>query len=425
MSHVVIVGAGLAGVNTVTGLRASGFAGKITLIGDEPGQPYDRPPLSKQYLQDPAFDGVRLLNDQQRAEADFTYLESTTVTSVDGDHNTVSLSTGDALTYSHLVLATGATARALTIPGGHHALLLRTASDALRIRHALNSPDASTGQPHTNRHVVVVGGGFIGLEVAASARANGAEVTVLEAGPQLLTRGVPNVISRYLREAHKHHGVTVRVGVTLDQIDQLPNALFALHVRGETPLEADVVVAGVGAIPNVELANAAGLSVSNGIVVGRDFRTSNPNIFAIGDCASFDHQLYGRLRLEVWRSAVDHALAVSRVICGLPPDPMTVPWFWSDQYDLGLQVSGIPDHATTSVVRHRADGAIVWFGLDDKGRLISAAAVGSGTQIARDIRVSERLIAAGACPDPTDLADADVELRLLVKRMLAPTGAKP
>ncbi len=419
MSHVVIVGAGLAGVNTVTGLRASGYPGKITLIGDEVGQPYDRPPLSKQYLVDSEFDGARLLNDQQRADANFTYLDATTVTSVDAERRTVSLSNGDVLTYSHLVLATGASARALNIPGGQHALLLRTASDALRIRHALQQGDAPA-----NRRVVVVGGGFIGLEVAASARLNGAQVTVLEAGPQLLTRGVPSIVSRYLREAHEAHGVTVRVGVALDQINQQPDDSLVLQVRGENPLVADLVVAGVGAVPNVELAAAAGLSVNNGIVVGRDFRTSDPHIYAIGDCASFDHQLYGRLRLEVWRSAVDHALAVSRVICGLPPDPVTVPWFWSDQYDLGLQVSGIPDHATTSVVRHRADGAFVWFGLDDAGHLVSAAAVGSGTQIARDIRVSERLIAAGACPDPVDLADAGVELRLLVKRMLAPTGVK-
>ncbi len=433
----MIVGAGLAGVNTVTALRASGFTGTVTLIGDETGFPYDRPPLSKQFLTDSAFDGAGLFTEQQRGAGDFVYLDRSKVQVVSAAEQTITLETGHTLTYDYLVLATGAAARPLNVPGGEHALLLRTADDAQRIRDALASP--RTTAPHNDTttltepllgtdsatRVVVVGGGFIGLEVAASARTLGCQVTVLEAGPQLLTRGVPPVVSRYLRDAHERHGVDIRVGVGLEGIDRLEDGSFSVRVRGDRPFIADVVVAGVGAVPNVELAVAAGLAVDNGIVVDRTLRTSDPHIFAIGDCASFDHARFGRIRLEAWRSAVDHAIAVSRVICGLPLESTPVPWFWSDQYDVGLQVSGLPDRASSSVLRERADGAIVWFGFDDSGRLVSAAAVGTGTQVARDIRVSERLIAAGACPDPADLADPDVELRLLVKRMLAPTGVKP
>jgi 3-phenylpropionate/trans-cinnamate dioxygenase ferredoxin reductase component len=427
VSHVVIVGAGLAGVNTVTGLRAAGFLGTVTLIGDETGRPYDRPPLSKQYLIDPAFARANLITDQQFTAANFDYVDGVRVLSIDPPNKAVRLDSGRTLTYDKLVLATGASPRPLTIPGGEHALLLRTETDARRIRHAIEARGSAAANqpsntPSNTPRVVVVGGGFIGLEVAASARASGCQVTVLEAGSQLLTRGVPQVISRFLQDAHQKHGVTIEVDVALEAIHPQEDGTFTLHLRGKEPLVADVVVAGIGAAPNVGLAADADLIVANGIVVDRDFRTSDADIFAIGDCASFQHPLYGRLRLEVWRSAVDHGLALSRVICGLPPEPATVPWFWSDQYDLGLQVSGIPDRATTSVVRDRVDGAVVWFGLDESGRLTSAAAVGSGTQIARDIRVSERLIAAGATPDPADLRDATVELRLLAKRMLTQTG---
>lgn len=423
MSRVVIVGAGLAGVNTVTALRASGFTGTVTLIGDEMGFPYDRPPLSKQFLTDSAFDGASLFTEEQRGAGDFVYLDGSKVQAVGATEQTITLENGHTLTYDYLVLATGAAARPLNVPGREHALLLRTADDAQRIRDALATAPLSGTDSATR--VVVVGGGFIGLEVAASARTLGCQVTVLEAGPQLLTRGVPLVVSRYLRDAHERHGVDIRVGISLEGIDRLEDGSFSVRVSGDRPFIADVVIAGVGAVPNVELAVAAGLAVDNGIVVDRTFCTSDPYIFAIGDCASFDHARFGRIRLEAWRSAVDHAIAVSRVICGLPLETTPVPWFWSDQYDLGLQVSGLPDRASSSVLRERADGAIVWFGFDDSGRLVSAAAVGTGTQVARDIRVSERLIAAGARPDPLDLADVDVELRLLVKRMLAPTGVKP
>jgi 3-phenylpropionate/trans-cinnamate dioxygenase ferredoxin reductase component len=405
MPDVVIVGAGLAGVNTIFGLRSAGFAGSITLIGDETSRPYDRPPLSKRCMTEADFSPPSLLTEVQQAELKVTLRSGTVVTSIDRKSQSISTHTGEQIDYRHLVLATGAAARRLTVPGAEHALVLRTDTDARAIRDSLTD----------GARVVVIGGGFIGLEVAASARELGCTVTVVEAGPRVLTRGVPKELSEAVATEHKAKGVDIRLNAMLVWIQQSQSGEFTIDLATGEQLFCDVVVAGVGATPNTQLAESAGLTVANGIVVDEHMRTSDPAIFAIGDCSSFQHPLFDRrMRLEAWRNAVDHALAVSKTIMQNSTATSTVPWFWSDQFDLGIQVSGLPDQATKTVVRERVDGARIWFGLTDDGRLISAAALGRGTSIARDIRLAERLIAAGARPSVNQLVDPTIEMKQIV-----------
>ncbi len=426
ITDVVIVGAGVGGITTATALRSAGYAGNITIFGQETTRPYDRPPLSKNGLTDDPFALSHLLTPEQQFDDKIDLQLGQVVVSIDRAAQIVTLGSGQQVAYGSLVIATGATARPLPIDGGHHALLLRSDADARRIRDALTH-NCSSGPSHSLRspldpartaRLVVIGGGFIGLEVAASARSIGCDVTVIEAGARLMTRGMPPEISAVAEAAHRKRGINISLNAVTQSIAVNDDASFTVMMKDGHQYRADVVVAGVGAIPNISLAEAAVLSIDNGIAVDQHLRTSDPAIFAIGDCCSYVHNGQ-RLRLEAWRNAVDQANTVAQVITGNTAPFHVVPWFWSDQYDLGLQVSGLPDTAVSSVVRKRDDGAVVWFGLDQHGVLVSAAAIGQGTGIAKDIRLAERLIAGGVTPAPHELSDPTKDLKQLVKRLLA------
>ncbi len=326
---------------------------------------------------------------------------------IDRDATTVRLAGGRELPYDRLLLATGARARTLPIDGGEHALTLRTHGDALALRSRLTA----------DAHVVVLGAGFIGLEVAASARQLGCRVTVLEMAPTALSRAVPPPIAEVLVERHIAEGVDIRFEARTEAIDARGDR-FTVDVAGvPEPLEADVVVAGIGATPNIELAADAGLECENGIAVNAMLQTSDPDIFAAGDCAAAISELYHgrRIRLESWRNAYDQAATAAANMLGASQIHDAVPWFWSDQYDLGLQLAGLFDAASDVVVRKRPDETMVLFGLDDAGILVAAGAVGSGTSIARDIRVSELMIAARHTPTVDALTDPDQPLKKLLK----------
>ncbi len=407
-TDVVIIGAGIAGITTATALRTADFTGGITIFGQETTRPYDRPPLSKNGLTDEPFAPAYLLSTAQQTENNIDLQLGQVVTAIDRDTRTISLRSGRKVPYRSLVIATGATARPLSIDGGHHALLLRSDADARRIRDALSS---------TSR-LVVIGGGFIGLEVAASARSLGSSVTVIEAGSRLMTRGVPAEIAAVAATAHHDRGINICLNAIPKSIIAKEDATFTVTLADGQQHPADLVVAGVGALPNTALAESASLVVANGIAVDQYLRTSDPSIFAIGDCSSYLHN-GERLRLEAWRNAVDQANTVAQVITGNGAPFQVVPWFWSDQHDLGLQITGLPHTAVSSVVRTRDDGAVVWFGLDQHGVLVSAAAIGLGTGIAKDIRLAERLITANASPPPQQLADPTSDFKQLVKQLLA------
>jgi 3-phenylpropionate/trans-cinnamate dioxygenase ferredoxin reductase subunit len=405
--RVVIVGAGECGARVAQALRERGWDGDVTLIGAETDLPYERPPLSKRALTDELEPGPATICSGERfGELGIDVVLGVAVDSIDRDARQVGLGDGRSISFGHLVLATGARARTLgAVDGADEALTLRTRADASRLRQFLT--------PGTR--VIVVGGGFIGLEVAASARQRGCDVVVVELAQQVMGRVVPPDVAAVMAARHVAEGVDLRCGVEITTIDRNGSGT-RVHLGDGATIDGDVVVAGVGAVPNTELGERAGLAIDNGIAVDEQLQTSDPTIFAAGDCCSFPHPLYGgrRIRLEAWRNAQDQANHVAARLTGAADPYHVVPWFWSDQYDLGLQIAGLPDAATTTVTRVRADRTEVRFGLDHDGRLVAATGVAPGTGIAKDIRLAEMLIASRAAPDPAALADPTVNLKRLL-----------
>ncbi len=317
------------------------------------------------------------------------------------------LADGRRLEYRSLLLATGARARRLPF-GGARVHVLRSYADSVALRERLLP----------GRRVAVIGGGLIGLELAASAAALGCAVTVIELEPRLMGRAVPARIAAVMAQRHVAAGVDIRCGTGVTGLAQSPSGVRITLTEGGM-IEADVVIAGVGAVPETSLAAEAGIEADDGIVVDAHFATSAPDVFAAGDCCRYPHPLCGGrpLRLESWRAAQEHGTAAARAVLGGPETYAGVPWFWSDQYDLTLQVAGLASTAAAEVLRVRPDGAEIWFGLDAGGRLMAAAGVGPGNAVARDIRVAEMLIARRAVADPAVLADSAVALKPLLRAL--------
>jgi 3-phenylpropionate/trans-cinnamate dioxygenase ferredoxin reductase component len=356
-SNVTIVGAGHGG-GLLTGiLRSEGFAGSIRLIGDEPHLPYQRPPLSKKILSgeegmETATLRLREVYDAERAEL----MLGERVARIDRGTKTVHLASGASFDYGMLILATGTRARTLTLPGSTlgNIVTLRTLEDCQSLQARLKAPLGQNAGGHPHR-LVVVGGGYIGLEVAATARKLGADVTVLEAMPRLMARVATPVISDYFADLHRAKGVDLRLGTGVRGFTG-PYTVSAVELDDGTSVPADTVLVGVGAIPNTELAAAAGLAVDNGIVVDAHMRTSDPAILAIGDCTNHPSPFAGRsLRLESVQNAADQAHTAALTVVGKPADYNKVPWFWSDQYDDALQIAGLPANTHDLVVRLHPD----------------------------------------------------------------------
>jgi 3-phenylpropionate/trans-cinnamate dioxygenase ferredoxin reductase subunit len=395
---IVVVGGGECGTRAVFELRSAGWSGPITLVGAETGFPYERPPLSKSVLTGgapvPACDAARL------RDADVRFVSGVAATDIDRNRHELVLADGRRIAYERMLLATGAAPRRL--PGSGDVHYLRSLADALALRERLR-PGARIG---------VVGGGFIGLELAAAAVERGCAVTVVEAAPRLLSRAVPAEVAQVVADRHELAGVDVRCGTGVVQLGD-----GRVELTGGDVAECDAVVVGIGAVPETALAEKAGLAADDGVRVDDRLRTSDPDIFAAGDCCSLPHPLYGgrRIRLEAWRNAHDQAAVAARNLLGADEPYAAVPWFWSDQYDLTLQIAGLPDAATTEAVRLRPDGVEVRFGLGPDGRVLSAAAIGPGNAVARDIRLAEMLIAARATPGPAALGDPAVQLKALLR----------
>lgn len=398
--RVVVVGAGECGTRAAMALRERGFDGSITLLGREDVHAYERPPLSKASLAADESELVHPWTPAQLAEAGISLRLGVEVTGIDRAARTVG--TGDGpVPYDRLLLALGARPRRLDLDP---VLYLRTHEDAAALRD-LVAP---------GRRMLVIGGGFIGLEIAAAARERGMEVVVVETADRVLSRIVPAVIAERVVALHTEHGVPIRTGTTVTSVQDEGSSIGASLSDGES-LVVDSVVAGVGAEPVTEIATAAGLLVEDGIVVDEQLRTSDPRIWAAGDCATFPDVRSGqRVRVESWRNAHDQAVTVAASMTGGEEPHVAVPWFWSDQYDQMLQTAGLPGAGGREVLREREDGSLMHFGLDDEGRLVDATSLGRGPVVAKDIRVAERLISAGATPDPTALADPGVALRSLV-----------
>jgi 3-phenylpropionate/trans-cinnamate dioxygenase ferredoxin reductase subunit len=397
---VVIVGGGQAGLEAAAALRTQGYEGTVTLVCEEAHAPYQRPPLSKDFLtgkQDTESVSLRALTYYEKHRVDLVLRDP--VTRIDRAARQVHLAGGGTLRYAHLILALGARNRLLPVAGAEHALYLRTLDEAVTLRQRI----AEAGS------VAVIGGGFIGLEVAAAARGFGKTVTLLEAAPRLMARAVSPLLSGFFLDVHRGHGVEVLLNATVTEV-----RADGVILKDGRKIAADVVVAGIGVIPNVELAREAGLVVDNGIVVDEFLRTSDPDILAIGDCAehpnSFANALAGgRTRLESVQNAIDQAKCAARGIMGNPAPYRDVPWFWTDQYEIRFQMVGLAEgHEETAVrgsVENRKFSAFYF----KNGQLLAVDSINRfGDHVA-----ARRLLAARTPLTPSQAADETVDLKKL------------
>jgi 3-phenylpropionate/trans-cinnamate dioxygenase ferredoxin reductase subunit len=404
---MVVVGGGQCGARAVQVLREGGWEGAITLIAQENEAPYERPPLSKAVLlgeRTPQQGAV--LPEAFYREHHVDLHSGCRASAIDRNAHTVTLANGETIAYRRLLIATGAEPRHLRVPGadlaGMH--VLRDAGDALAI----------ASQLAPGRRVAVIGAGFIGLEVAASAVQRGCEVVVLEAAPRALMRAVPAEVAQCLVDHHRERGVDVRFEVQVQGFAG-EGRVSAVVLGDGTRVPCDLAVVGIGVVPRVALAQEAGLQIDNGIAVDHALRTSDPHIFAAGDVCSFVHPLYGqRIRLECWRNAEDQARVAALNMLGHDEAHSAVPWFWSDQYDMTIQIAGLPAFGETKAVRETGAASRVFFALDAHGVLVGASGVGQTGDIARDVRVAQELIARRARVDPERLADRATKLKSLL-----------
>jgi 3-phenylpropionate/trans-cinnamate dioxygenase ferredoxin reductase subunit len=403
IERVVIVGGGLAGAKTAEALRAEGYAGSIVLFAAEKHVPYDRPPLSKAFLKgEQSAEEGDVLPESWYAEHDVDLRLGTPVTAIERDAHEVVATDGRRTAYDKLVLATGASPRRSDLPGADQGrvLYLRTLEDSERLRAAFR-PGAD---------VVIVGGGWIGLEAASAAREAGATVTVLEMAEQPLLAVVGPKLGQSFAELHREHGVDLRTGVTVAAIEPAADGdrVGAVRLGDGTTIPADVVLVGIGAIPNTDLAVAAGLEVDNGIVADAQGRTSDPDIFAVGDVANADTPALGqRVRVEHWANALDRPPSVAHGVLGEKGDFDKLPFFYSDQYDLGLEYSGHAGRGDDLVIRGDLPGReYLAFWLDGDDRVTAGMNV-NVWDVQDDI---QELIASRDPVDREKLADDSVPL---------------
>ncbi|MDP4301006.1 NAD(P)/FAD-dependent oxidoreductase [Leptothrix discophora] len=404
---MVIVGAGHVGGRTAQHLREAGWTGEIVLIGAEPALPYERPPLSKGVLTGAqTLAQTAILTPEACDAARITHWTGT-VSAIHPMARQVSLSDGRSLAYRALLLATGGHARALSIPGADHPAVqaLRTQTDAVALAPRLR-PGA---------HVVLVGGGFIGLEVAASALAMGCRVTLLEGAPRLMGRAVPASVAERVLALHRRHGVDVRLGVVPRAFEAQGDGL-TVHLTAGEPLQADAVVVGIGIEPATELARAAGLRTDRGIVVDRRLATSAAGVYAAGDVAEFPSPLSGLpIRQETWHNAETQARVAALNMLGGDETHASTAWFWSDQFDWQLQVSGEPALGVTTVQRPLADAdAELNLYLDADGRIVGVSGCGPTSAVAKELKLARTLVERGVRSNAQTLADPAVKLKSLL-----------
>ena len=399
--HIVILGAGHAGGTAAALLRQYGHEGPITLIGAEPIPPYQRPPLSKAWLKGEAdADSLALKPLEFYAEHGIDFRPSTTGVSINRGAKTVALSDGSNVGYDVLILATGARAIALPIAGADLAgvMFLRTAADAETLK-------ATVGP---GKKLAVVGGGYIGLEVAASGRALGAEVVVLEREPRLLARVACETLSDFFKAQHEAHGVSFELGASAEAFEGQDGHVTGVRLADGRVIACDAVVVGVGAAPNDELARDCGLETARGITVDLDARTSDPAVFAIGDVAHRPMPIYGRMfRMESVPNALEGAKQAASAIVGRPPPAGEVPWQWSDQYDLKLQIAGYAFDVDEILVR--GDPASAKFAVFHlKGDLVqSVEAINSPPEF----MMGKQLILGRRPVDKARLADPSISMK--------------
>ena len=399
MSGIVIIGGGMAGARACINLRSHDYEGPITLISEEQYLPYDRPPLSKaSIMEEGEPQPIWLLEPDIVTSLKVDTRLGVAVAKIDRAAKQVVMADGSKVPYSKLLIATGAKPRSL----GPNALTLRDHQDTLELRRRFKP----------GQQIVIVGGGFIGLELASSAAKLGCKVTVIEAQPRILMRGVPEPIAKIVHDRHLAAGVEMLVGTAIESINA-----NSVKLKDGREIKADTIIAGIGASPEMRLAQEAGLVIDNGIACNEHMQTSDPDIYAAGDCCSFIHTQFGgrRLRLEAWRSAQEQSATAIANMLGEAKVHVAVPWFWSDQYELGLQITGFADMGPITVERRLGEHTLILFHLAEDGRLMGASGIGPGNSIARDVKLAEMMIAKGMKPAAEALADPNVQLKTLLK----------
>jgi 3-phenylpropionate/trans-cinnamate dioxygenase ferredoxin reductase component len=408
--RIVIVGAGHGGVQAAASLREEGFEGPIALISADAHAPYQRPPLSKAYMKGEATaDSLILRGPAFYPDKKIDLMLGERVVEIDRSSHVVKLASGGMLDYAHVILATGADPRPASFAGTelNGVLALRDIDDAEKLKQQLDHA----------KNVVVIGAGFIGLEFAATAAAKGALVQVVEIAPRVMGRAVSQTLSDFYAEAHRGFGVHLHLGVGVGSLEGSTGKVTAVHLADGRRLPADLVVVGIGILASEKLAAAAGLAVDNGVVVDAAMTTSDPDISAIGDCAAHPNVHAGRrIRLESVQNASDQARVVARKLTGKPAHYDALPWFWSDQGDLKLQIAGLIDGCDTFVTR--GDPAARSFSVF--GFQHGALRVVESVNRAADHMIARRLIAAGTPVTPDEAADPAVDLKA---RAMAKPGA--
>lgn len=399
--RIVIVGGGQAGAQAAQSLRQHGYEGELVLVGDEAALPYQRPPLSKAYMKgELAEDRLYFKPSAWYEDNKVETLLSQRVERIDRASRKVMLQHGGQLDYDALIIATGSRPRALPVEGANlqNVFDLRGLSDVEHIQ-----PKMIPG-----RKLVIVGAGYIGLEAAAVARQLGLEVTVLEMEQRALARVTSPVISSFYEALHMEHGVDVRCGARLATLKGKNGKVTHAVLASGEEIEADMVLAGIGIVPNIELAAEAGLPCRNGIIVDEDARTSDPRIFVAGDCTVRPLSHYARTgRLESVHNAIEQGKLAAAAIMGKPRPPLDCPWFWSDQYDVKLQIAGLSQGHDEIVVRGDKDAKKFAVFYLKAGRLIAVDAINSPPEFI----ASKRLIMSGASIAPERLGDTAISMK--------------
>ncbi len=400
---VVIIGAGQAGCDLTAALRQQGFEGRIVMIGEEPALPYRRPPLSKAYLSGEMTEEQLYIKPASTYEKqNVEVITGVRVERIDRAAKTVTLANGEVIDYTKLALCTGGHARRLPLPGAEkpNVHYVRTIADIEKLK----------AQFLPGKRLLIIGGGYIGLEAAAVGIKKELKVTLVEAMPRLLARVTGPELSEYYYGVHSAKGVDIKLGAGVDALegDELVEKVV---LADGTKLDADVIIVGIGLIPNTGLAEAAGLEVDNGILVDQQCRSSDPDIFAAGDCANHDHGfLLRRMRLESVPNASEGARVIAATICGKEAVHNGAPWFWSDQYDLKLQMVGINQGYEEVVIRgSMEDNSFAAFYLAN-GVIISADTINRP----KDFMVAKKLVAGRVKADAATLSDESVELKSLI-----------
>ena len=408
---VVIIGAGQAGGELARALRNQQFSGGIILIGEEPFAPYERPPLSKGViLGKEKIEDCQLFKYNQINEMDIDFRGSTRVIRIDREQQKIHTNQGEQLAYDYLVIATGGYARSLPARlvsdkvEKDRVLTLRSMDDALKLKERLVE----------NSRVLIVGGGWLGLEIAASGKQLGCEITVIEFSDRLCARVLPSEISDYLLELHNNNDINVCLNTGLEYIEQEDDSILATTTSSQS-ISADLVVVCIGLVPNTQLASDAGLAVDNGICTSPVGSTEDPTIFAIGDVARYRHGALGEsVRLESWENANMMARACAQKILGQDIDQYSHPWFWSDQHDANIQIVGIPDKSSKAVLRgSKLSNKFCYFYMDETDQHIDAVvAVNS----ARELGIAKRLMRDRIKVSTSQIMDQSLKLNLLLKQ---------